>query len=121
MARVFLDTNVLIDLAEKRKDLDSNINGEKLFLSPLSVHILFYVTKRKIPYPTILDIVSSLSLVPLDEVICYKALEGPTNDFEDNVQLHSAAEADCDVFLTSDKKLLGMKFFGKTRIASSLE
>lgn len=35
-------------------------------------------------------------------------------------QLHSAAEAECDYFLTSDKKLLAMKFFGKTRIVSTL-
>lgn len=121
MARVFLDTNILIDLAEKRKDLDSSsFNNEKLFLSPLSVHILFYVTKRKIPYATISEIIDMLSFVQFDDIICYKALEGPTADFEDNAQLHSAAEADCNIFLTSDKKILGMKFFGKVKIQSEL-
>lgn len=48
----------------------------------------------------------------------YKALEGPTVDFEDNTQLHSAAEAECDYFLTNDEKLLKMKFFGKTRLTN---
>ena len=121
MARVFLDTNIIIDLVEKRKNADiDSYSKEKLFLSPLSIHILFYVTKRKIPYKTVADIVDTISLVPLDELLSYKALEGPTSDFEDNIQLHSAAQEECEVFLTNDKKLLSMKFFGKTRIASSL-
>lgn len=45
----------------------------------------------------------------------------PTSDLEDNIQLHSAAEADCDYFLTSDKKLLAMIYFGKTKIVSTLQ
>lgn len=52
-------------------------------------------------------------IVPLTEHILNKALEGPTNDLEDNIQLHSAAEAQCDIFLTNDKKLLNLKYFGK--------
>lgn len=45
-------------------------------------------------------------------------MEGPTKDLEDNIQLHSAAEAESDIFLTADKKLVDMKFFGKTQIIS---
>lgn len=41
-------------------------------------------------------------------------------NLEDNIQLHSAAEAECDFFLTSDDKLLKIKFFGKTEIKSGL-
>lgn len=58
-------------------------------------------------------------MIPFDSAIAEKALVGPTSDFEDNVQLHSAAEAECDIFLTEDKKLSDMKFFGKVRIDSS--
>ena len=121
MARVYLDTNIFIDLVEKRKTISTNFSPrEKLFVSPLSIHILFYVAKRKVPYHVLSDIEEIFSLVPFEDSICYKALSGPTSDFEDNVQLHSAAEADCDIFLTNDKKLLAMKFFGKVRIASNL-
>lgn len=61
-----------------------------------------------------------LILIPFTELIAQSALLGPVADFEDNVQLHSAASADCDFFLTSDKKLLDMKFFGKARIIQEL-
>ena len=54
----------------------------------------------------------------LTDKILDLALEGPVDDLEDNIQLHSASEAECDVFLTNDKKLLKMKFFGKMRIVS---
>lgn len=44
-----------------------------------------------------------------------------SNDLEDNIQLNSAIKADCNFFLTFDKKLLKMKFFGKMKIVSSLD
>ncbi len=117
MARVFLDTNVFIDLVEKRKNqISSYSSKEKLFISPLSIHILLYVFKRKVPYLPFSDIEEIFTLITFDEFTSYKALIGPTNDFEDNVQLHSAADGECDFFLTEDKELLNMKFFGKTQI-----
>lgn len=120
MAKIFLDTNIYIDIIKKRQDRDlEDFQGQKLFISPLSVHILAYTYKYKIPDHE-LDVNKELfSLVSFDGTIAKKALVGPTNDFEDNVQLHSAAEADCDIFLTEDKKLLDMKFFGKVRINSN--
>lgn len=56
----------------------------------------------------------------LTSTILNLATQGPTTDLEDNIQLHSAAEAECDYFLTSDASLLKMKFFGKTRIVPNL-
>ncbi len=49
-----------------------------------------------------------------------RALQGPTTDVEDNIQLHSSVEAGCDLFLTHDEALLNLTFFGKMRIASRL-
>ena len=48
------------------------------------------------------------------------SLDGPTKDLEDNIQLHSAAKTEADFFLTNDKKLLKMKFFGKMRIVTTI-
>lgn len=120
MAKVFLDTNVLIDLVEKRgKITPDELNDHDVFISPLSVHILMYITKRKVPYDNLSNIInSSFTYISFDKNMADLASIGPTNDFEDNVQLHSAAEAQCDFFLTEDKKLLDMKFFGKVTIAS---
>ena len=55
---------------------------------------------------------------PLTEYILDKALQGPTKDLEDNIQLHSAAEADCDFFITRDRQLLALGYFGKTKITN---
>lgn len=117
MAKVFLDTNKLIDIVESREEVSVDVfDKHNLFISSLSVHILLYITKHKVPYERLEGIIQEISIVDFGQSICYKSLEGPTEDFEDNVQLHSAANADCDVFLTNDKRILGLKFFGLTKI-----
>lgn len=122
MAKIFLDANVFISLVEKRKPVDRKLLLiHDLYLSPLSIHILTYLYKYKIPDKRLANIDKFFKLIPFNLELTIKALGGPTSDLEDNIQLHSAAEADCDMFLTSDKKLLNMKFFGKTKIVESLE
>ena len=120
MARVFLDTNFYIDITKRAKEKWESIRGNVLFISPLSTHILFYARKLKVPDQEVNELQKQFGIVPLNKYILDKALEGPTKDFEDNIQLHSAAEADCDIFLTSDIKLLKMKFFGKVQIISAI-
>ncbi len=121
MAKIFVDANIFIDLAEKRSQIIiQSLDKHQLFLSTLSVHILMYVTRKKIPYPALLEVINRFLIVDFDSDILDKALEGPTPDFEDNVQLHSAVEEECTYFLTSDQRLLKMGIFGKTRIVSSL-
>lgn len=117
MAKVFLDTNKLVDIVENRGEISVDVfDKHNLFISPLSVHILIYITKHKVPYGRLEEIIQELSIVDFGQGICDKSLEGPTDDFEDNVQLHSAASSECDLFLTNDKKLLDLRFFGKTKI-----
>lgn len=121
MAKIFLDTNVFIDLVEKRKSIDrKKLLPHVLFISPLSIHILAYLYKYRMPDERLADVDKFFKLIPLNPNLTVKAIKGPTPDFEDNVQLNSVAEADCDIFLTGDTKLLKMKFFGKTEIRSSL-
>ena len=72
------------------------------------------------PSQPLINSLGTISIAPLDENVLKKSLEGPTADLEDNIQLHSAAESNCDYFLTNDKKLLNMKFFGKTEIVNKL-
>lgn len=121
MAKVFLDTNILIDLVEERTNITTDTFGDHdIIISPLSVHILMYVLKKKVPFSKLITIINPFSIIEFNKKICNQAMLGPTNDFEDNVQLHSAAEEECSFFLTNDKKLLDMKFFGKVRIEASL-
>lgn len=121
MEKVFLDTNAIIDLVEKRRHKTiEDLDGYELFISPTSVHILIYVTKQRIPYSKLSQIIKFFTIVPFDQTISVSSLEVPTSDFEDNVQLHSAAQAECNFFLTEDRKLLDLRFFGKTQIATSI-
>lgn len=59
-------------------------------------------------------------MVDFSNDILELALNRPTTDLEDNVQLHSAVQADCDFFLTEDNTLLALKFFGKLQISKQL-
>lgn len=119
MAKVFLDANVFIDIIEKRSNISiENFQGHTLFISPLAVHILTYVYKYQIPSDRLNGLEHFCNIVPLDQTVTLNSLMGPTKDFEDNIQLHSCAESECNYFLTEDVRLLHMKFFGKTQITS---
>lgn len=116
MAKVFLDTNIYIDLIERAQEKWEGLRANLLYISPLSTHILFYTSKRNVPDPEVDELQKQFGIIPLTEGIFYNAMIGPTSDLEDNIQLHSAVETECDIFLTNDKQLLKMKFFGKTQI-----
>ena len=120
MARVFLDVNLYIDLTKRAKEKWESLDNELLFISAVSTHILFYVRKLKVPDKEIDQVQQRFGIVPLTKELLEKALTGPTSDMEDNIQLHSAIEAECDYFLTEDKNLLKFRIFGKTRIVASL-
>lgn len=121
MAKVFLDTNYFIGLVNKSPRIEPSVLDDQIgYISTLSCHILCYVNKIKLPNEKIRSFVEDFLIVSLTDSLVEKAFGGPTTDMEDNIQLHSAAEAECDWFLTNDKKLLAMKFFGKTKIANTL-
>lgn len=120
MDKVFLDTNYFIGFVNRTPETDVEvIHNYRTYISPLSCHILFYVNKIKVPDEKLSSFISEFNIVPFTEKILNKALTSPTADLEDNIQLHSAAEADCDLFLTNDKDLLKMTFFGKTRLTQA--
>ena len=121
MAKVFVDTNYFIGIANRAPEVDSKILDQyQGYISALSCHILFYVNKIKVPNTQMNSFIEDFNIVYLEEKILAKAFVGPTDDLEDNIQLHSAIEAECDFFLTADKRLLKMKFFGKAKIVSKL-
>jgi len=121
MAKIFLDTNYFIDALHRKpeKEILESLENNIIYISPLSVHIFCYIFKINVKDKSLITQVDKFQLVDFSEDVLIRALEGPTSDFEDNVQLHSAANAQCDVFLTEDKNLLEMTFFGKVRITNS--
>ena len=122
MANIFLDTNVLVDALGRGSEQKVLVKLENhdVYVSPLSFHIYCYLFKIKIPNKRIFEQKDEFNLVPFSDDIVRLALDGPTADFEDNVQLHSAAFSEADIFLTEDKDLLKMKFFGRMRVSRDL-
>ena len=119
--KIFLDVNTFIDVIELRDEAFATCLIDKsIFISAYSMQVLSYIYKYKIPEEKLSLIPTRFNLIFSDSKIVAKALLGPTEDFEDNIQLHSAVEAACDVFLTRDKELLKMGYFGKTRLAADL-
>ena len=121
MAKIFLDTNYFIDALHRKpeKEILESLENNIIYVSPLSVHIYCYVFKINIQDILIIAQIEKFQLVDFSNDIVIRSLQGPTADFENNVQLHSAANVECDIFLTGDRKILGMKFFGKVKIANS--
>lgn len=121
MAKIFFDVNYFIDLMEERQLLEiDQFSTHQLYLSPVSIHIYTYIYKIKIPNQKLQKTLDNFNLIPIDEFIASNSLSGPTADFEDNLQLHSSAWDECDYFLTNDRRLLSLYFFGKVQIANSL-
>jgi predicted nucleic acid-binding protein len=121
MAKIFLDTNYFIDALHRtpEKEILESLENNIIYISPLSVHIYCYIFKINTQKKSVIAQIEKFQLVDFSNDVVLRALQGPTSDFEDNVQLHSAANSECDLFLTEDKKLLKMKFFGKVKIANS--
>ncbi len=121
MTKIYLDANYFLDILEKRQEIElDKLNISDLYISPLTIHVFLYIHKIKIPNGNIVEVISRFKIVPISADITDKSLHGPTSDFEDNIQLHCAISGDCDVFLTRDKKLLALKFYGKLKIAAIL-
>ncbi len=122
MAKIFLDTNYFIDALHRKpeKHILEPLEGNKIFISPLSIHIYCYIFKLTMKNATLISQLDPFHIVDLSDSIITNSLQGPTKDFEDNIQLHSCAYAQCDIFLTEDKKLLSMKFFGTTKMLPTL-
>ncbi|OGK37774.1 hypothetical protein A3F03_01665 [Candidatus Roizmanbacteria bacterium RIFCSPHIGHO2_12_FULL_41_11] len=121
MEKIFLDVNVFIDIAYRKPLRRISLEKKDVYIFPISVHILCYLNKIKVPNQALQDFLGEYNIITLTQKILDGALKGPTDDFEDNVQLHSAAQADCDLFLTEDKKLLKLAYFGKVAIVSKVE
>ncbi len=122
MARIFLDTNFFIDLIEKRREIPfKKFKSHSLFLSILTLHIYIYLYKIKLPNKKIDKLLDYFNIVALDEKVFLPSFKGPFSDFEDNIQLHSAAVSECNLYLTGDKKILKLKYFGKTKIIENLD
>lgn len=115
MRRVFLDTNILIDLAMEREcrseaemiwELADN-SAIDIFATTLSYANAAYVM-RKLSiderYARLHALTKGVAIVPLTKAHITKAIAHPTKDFEDMLQYQCARAADCEVIVTNNTK-----------------
>lgn len=129
--KVFLDTNVLIDVLSSKKRLSSDYSG-RIFQELRNNRIEGIITIQSIVdaayvfrhdndsldlfMDRILQIRNYVNLEPLDYSDLQDALLSDPSDFEDELQCYHADGAGCDFFITSDRKLrnrhtkTGMRF-----------
>jgi len=115
--RLFLDTNVVIDLLGERKPYYNSIariatladkKKVKLIISALSYPIIFFIlskyeapeiVKEKLRKFKIISITADLT----DQVID-KGLASKFTDFEDSLQYHCAINLACNILITRNEK-----------------
>lgn len=117
MQRLFLDTNVMLDLLGERRPYYNSIahiasladKGKvQIVVSSLSYATTFYIlskyertdsVKNKLRKFKILSEVSSLN-----ETVVEKALNSDFKDFEDALQYHCAVNSNCNYIITRNGK-----------------
>jgi predicted nucleic acid-binding protein len=116
-ARVYLDTDVILDLLLRREpffdaaaDLflamqDARIEG---CVSPLIFSNLFYILRQQMSAPEAVSTLRKLKLLvqvlPVDEKVLDLALASSFTDFEDAIQYYTALVHDLGAVVTRNKR-----------------
>ena len=110
--RVFLDTNVILDLIQRRVGYDDaalimqkSENGEySLFTSSLSMVNIAYILRKyyrgESLYHLLEELGDIIDVITVSSEAYHKALQSRALDFEDAIQLFSALESDMDCIVT---------------------
>jgi predicted nucleic acid-binding protein len=114
---LFIDTNVLIDLIDKREPFYNDVaiifsmaenKKFKLATSSLSFVNTFYVVSKSSSGLLVLDALKKIRIIcaisNIDEIVVDQSLISNFNDFEDAVQYFSAIHHKCDIIITRNKK-----------------
>lgn len=117
MSRIFLDTNVLLDLLGERVPFFDSIakvatlaDQKKLTLivSPLSFITIEYVLAKYEKTESVLNKLRKFKIIcevcEVDEETIDKALNSSFKDFEDAVQYFTALQSNCSIIITRNGK-----------------
>lgn len=117
MKRLFIDTNIILDLLGERHPfyepaarLATLADQKKLTLmaSPLSFATVNYVLRRFEAADTVKEKLRKFAILcsisQMDARTVEKALNSAFSDFEDALQYFGAVEAGCDALITRDAK-----------------
>ena len=116
MKRIFLDTNILLDVVLHRDRFiaDSvhiwNACESKQttgLISAISLNNIHYIARKVFSsgeaLKSIRHILNIFTVVPLDASVLRMAVDFPHRDFEDAIQLFSALQAKADCIVTRDQ------------------
>ena len=110
--RVFLDTNVILDLIQRRVGYDDaalimqkSENGEySLYTSSLSMVNIAYILRKyyrgESLYHLLEELGDIIGVITVSSEAYHKALQSRALDFEDAIQLFSAIESNMDCIVT---------------------
>ena len=110
--RVFLDTNVILDIIQRRVGYDDaalimqkSENGEySLYTSSLSMVNIAYILRKyyrgESLYHLLEELGDIIGVITVSSEAYHKALQSRALDFEDAIQLFSAIESDMDCIVT---------------------
>lgn len=117
MNRLFVDTNIIIDLLSKRKGfyedsqdffsfaLENNI---ELVVSALTFANAHYILSQQLKMPRIRQVLRKFKVMvdvaAFDDKILDLSLEEKFRDYEDGVQYYTAIESGCKIIITRNKK-----------------
>lgn len=117
MKKVFLDTNIILDVMAQREPFNTAANAVlklgiegKILLcaTPLTFANCVYILKRSYKHPKPVSVVKAykqyIVALPMTDEQCDKALNSNQPDFEDMLQYESALEANCDYLVTRNQK-----------------
>lgn len=115
--RLFLDTNVVMDLLGEREPFYDSVakiatladRGKiNLVVSALSYSTVFYVLSKFEESQTVRKKLSKFKVIAetsdLTDKIIDKGLTSNFNDFEDALQYHCALVKECDILITRNEK-----------------
>ena len=118
MKNIFIDTNIVLDLLEKREEfykeaqiLFSNadqLTKINIFVSALTIANTYYILRKYYTNEIVKGIVAKFKILvevlPVNDKIIELALLSDFKDFEDALQYYAAIENNMDVIITRNKK-----------------
>ena len=105
MRKIFIDTNILLDVILHRADFyqqaaaiwaDCESRKVQGYVSAISLNNMHYIMRKMVAPYVALEyvrlVLNVFSIVPLDESILRLAVDLPQKDFEDAIQTFSAVQ-----------------------------
>ena len=125
--KIFIDTNIFLDLILKRKGFEAAniiLNGcvkniFKGYVADITLLNIDYIASKQVKeISKFLQLINQyITVVGANNIIFNEALNIKNNDLEDSLQYTLAYNNKCDLIITNDKKF----YQGEIKLINSLE